>query len=48
VLDTLAVGARTEMLVGLVESELDLQQVEKRIRGRIKKPDGEEPARVLP
>jgi ATP-dependent Lon protease len=35
-LDTLAVGARTEMLVGLVESELDLQQVEKRIRGRIK------------
>ena len=36
VLDTLAVGARTEMLVGLVESELDLQQVEKRIRGRIK------------
>ncbi len=36
VLDTLEVGARTEMLVGLVESELDLQQVEKRIRGRIK------------
>jgi ATP-dependent Lon protease len=36
VLDTLAVGARTEMLIGLVESELDLQQVEKRIRGRIK------------
>ncbi|HLI17774.1 MAG TPA: endopeptidase La [Rhodanobacteraceae bacterium] len=36
VLDTLPVGARTEMLVGLVESELDLQQVEKRIRGRIK------------
>ncbi|MGN6788525.1 MAG: endopeptidase La [Rhodanobacteraceae bacterium] len=36
VLDTLPVGARTEMLIGLVESELDLQQVEKRIRGRIK------------
>jgi ATP-dependent Lon protease len=36
VLDTLEVGARTEMLIGLVESELDLQQVEKRIRGRIK------------
>ncbi|HET7929801.1 MAG TPA: endopeptidase La [Rhodanobacteraceae bacterium] len=36
VLDTIAVGARTEMLIGLVESELDLQQVEKRIRGRIK------------
>ncbi|HET7611055.1 MAG TPA: endopeptidase La [Rhodanobacteraceae bacterium] len=36
VLDTVAVGARTEMLIGLVESELDLQQVEKRIRGRIK------------
>ncbi|HEX5353411.1 MAG TPA: endopeptidase La [Rhodanobacteraceae bacterium] len=36
VLDTLPVGARTEMLIGLVESELDVQQVEKRIRGRIK------------
>ncbi|MGH8146755.1 MAG: endopeptidase La [Rhodanobacteraceae bacterium] len=36
VLETIAVGARTEMLIGLVESELDLQQVEKRIRGRIK------------
>ncbi len=36
VLETVAVGARTEMLIGLVESELDLQQVEKRIRGRIK------------
>ncbi|HJP97209.1 MAG TPA: endopeptidase La [Rhodanobacteraceae bacterium] len=36
VLDAIAVGARTEMLIGLVESELDLQQVEKRIRGRIK------------
>ncbi len=36
VLETAAIGARTELLIGLVESELDLQQVEKRIRGRIK------------
>ncbi|HEX7325421.1 MAG TPA: endopeptidase La [Rhodanobacteraceae bacterium] len=36
VLEAIGVGARTEMLIGLVESELDLQQVEKRIRGRIK------------
>ncbi|MER3546312.1 MAG: endopeptidase La, partial [Rhodanobacteraceae bacterium] len=35
-LETAEVGARMELLIGLVESELDLQQVEKRIRGRIK------------
>ena len=35
-LETLAVGARLEMLVALVEAEMDLQQVEKRVRGRIK------------
>ncbi|MEO7149125.1 MAG: endopeptidase La, partial [Rhodanobacteraceae bacterium] len=35
-LETIDVGARMELLIGLVESELDLQQVEKRIRGRIK------------
>ncbi|HET7558049.1 MAG TPA: endopeptidase La [Rhodanobacteraceae bacterium] len=35
-LETIDVGARMELLIGLVEGELDLQQVEKRIRGRIK------------
>jgi ATP-dependent Lon protease len=35
-LETVDVGARMELLIGLVEGELDLQQVEKRIRGRIK------------
>ncbi|MBS0432327.1 MAG: endopeptidase La [Proteobacteria bacterium] len=35
-LETAEVGARLELLIGLVESELDLQQVEKRIRVRIK------------
>ncbi|TAN08074.1 MAG: endopeptidase La [Rhodanobacteraceae bacterium] len=36
VLESPEIGARIEMLIGLVEAELDLQQVEKRIRGRIK------------
>ncbi|HEX7130097.1 MAG TPA: endopeptidase La [Rhodanobacteraceae bacterium] len=35
-LETVDVGTRMELLIGLVEGELDLQQVEKRIRGRIK------------
>ncbi|HET7333465.1 endopeptidase La, partial [Dyella sp.] len=35
-LEMVDVGARMELLIGLVEGELDLQQVEKRIRGRIK------------
>jgi ATP-dependent Lon protease len=36
VLESPEIGTRIEMLIGLVEAELDLQQVEKRIRGRIK------------
>ncbi|MDA3913851.1 endopeptidase La [Oleiagrimonas sp.] len=36
VLETVDVGMRLEQLVGLVDGEMDLQQVEKRIRGRIK------------
>ncbi len=36
VLETHDVGARMELLIGLVDSEIDLQQVEKRIRGRVK------------
>ncbi|MDN5924563.1 MAG: endopeptidase La, partial [Xanthomonadales bacterium] len=35
-LETLEVGARLEMLAALTEAEMDLQQVEKRVRGRIK------------
>lgn len=35
-LETLPVGERLEMLVGLVDGELDVQQLEKRIRGRVK------------
>ncbi len=35
-LETLEVGPRLEMLVALVEAEMDLQQIEKRIRGRVK------------
>ncbi|KAF1013783.1 MAG: Lon protease [Stenotrophomonas maltophilia] len=35
-LETLPVGERLEMLVGLVDGEIDVQQMEKRIRGRMK------------
>ncbi|MBB6367084.1 ATP-dependent Lon protease [Xanthomonas sacchari] len=35
-LETLEVGERLEMLVGLVDGEIDVQQLEKRIRGRVK------------
>jgi len=35
-LETLSVSERLEMLVGLVDGELDVQQLEKRIRGRVK------------
>ncbi|WP_313254258.1 endopeptidase La [Stenotrophomonas acidaminiphila] len=35
-LETLQVGNRLEMLVGLVDGEIDVQQLEKRIRGRVK------------
>ena len=35
-LETLQVGERLEMLVGLVDGEIDVQQLEKRIRGRVK------------
>ncbi|HEX7339746.1 MAG TPA: endopeptidase La [Rhodanobacteraceae bacterium] len=36
VLEMLDVGKRLEKLIGLVDNEMDLQRVEKRIRGRIK------------
>jgi ATP-dependent Lon protease len=36
VLETFEVGPRLELLIGLVDGEMDLQQIEKRIRGRIK------------
>ncbi|HBK46158.1 MAG TPA: endopeptidase La [Xanthomonadaceae bacterium] len=35
-LETTEVGERLEMLVGLVDGEIDVQQLEKRIRGRVK------------
>ncbi|ALN64001.1 ATP-dependent protease La [Lysobacter antibioticus] len=35
-LETHAIGARLEQLVGLVDGEIDVQQLEKRIRGRVK------------
>jgi len=35
-LETHALGARLEQLVGLVDGEIDVQQLEKRIRGRVK------------
>lgn len=36
VLEIADVGERLELLIGLVDGEMDLQQVEKRIRGRVK------------
>ena len=35
-LELLNVGERLEMLIGLVDGEIDVQQIEKRIRGRVK------------
>ena len=35
-LETIATAERLEMLVGLVDGEIDVQQMEKRIRGRVK------------
>ncbi len=34
--DPSQVGERLELLVGLVDGEIDVQQLEKRIRGRVK------------
>lgn len=36
VLETVDVGERLELLVSLVDGEIDVQQIEKRIRGRVK------------
>ena len=36
VLETIDVGDRLEMLLGFVDGEIDVQQIEKRIRGRVK------------
>jgi ATP-dependent Lon protease len=35
-LEAVEVGARLEMLIGFVDGEIDVQQLEKRIRGRVK------------
>lgn len=36
-LETLDIGVRLERLMGLIEAEIDLLQVEKRVRGRVKR-----------
>jgi ATP-dependent Lon protease len=36
VLETVPVGERLELLIGFVDGEIDVQQLEKRIRGRVK------------
>lgn len=35
-LETIGIGERLELLVGFVDGEIDVQQLEKRIRGRVK------------
>lgn len=35
-LETIEIGDRLEILIGLVDGEIDVQQMEKRIRGRVK------------
>jgi ATP dependent DNA ligase domain len=47
ILETTAVTERLEKVLGLMESEISVLQVEKRIRSRIKAADGEDPARVF-
>ena len=37
ILDTVSIAARMEYLLGQLEAELDIMQVEKRIRGRVKR-----------
>jgi hypothetical protein len=48
VLDIFDVRQRLEHLLGLLEAEIDILQVEKRIRGRVKRQMEKTPARVLP
>jgi hypothetical protein len=47
ILETTAVTERLEKVLGLMESEISVLQVEKRIRSRIKAADGVDPARVF-
>ena len=48
ILETPSVTERLEKVLGLMESEISVLQVEKRIRTRVKRQNGEDPARVLP
>ncbi len=48
VLEMSDVVERIEYLIAMMESEIDLLQVEKRIRNRVKKQMEKKPARVLP
>jgi len=47
VLEIADLTQRLEHLMSSMEGEIDLFQVEQRIRGRVKKTDGEKPARIL-
>jgi ATP-dependent Lon protease len=47
VLEMADIKQRLEHLLGLMEAEIDLFQVEKRIRGRVKKTDGTQSAGIL-
>ena len=44
ILEMSAVKSRLEHLMSLMDSEIDLFQVEKKIRGRVKKQMGKKPA----
>ena len=47
VLEIVSTYDRLEHLMNLIEAELDVLQIEKRIRGRVKTANGKKPARVL-
>ena len=38
---------RLEEIYSYIQSEIEIMRVEKKIRARVKRPDGEEPKRVL-
>ena len=46
-LETLIVAERLEKVYGLMQGEMSVLQVEKKIKTRVKTPDGADPARVL-
>ena len=48
ILEIVDLVERLEYLINLMETEIDLLQVEKRVRGRVEKTNGAQPAGVLP